>query len=446
MAPDRASPAPRRLLAAMIGALILSGLLAYWDAQRESSQAFGDFAQEQATLARAVAAMISPATDGSRAVDDRQLLRALASIERPNDLALFLHRSGDSSLRAPRGHVFPGRRLIDALTHGESVVRLSPAEAAELGLPRRTGLAGLTHVEAGTPGTWDIVAVASAGRQRDRELWAEWRLAFSMLVAAGLVLSFGGAAMRVRRKELVLERELAVAAARRQRDERLEHASRAAAMGTFAIGVAHEISTPLGVIAARAENIQKKTRPPDGAADNVGVILKQVDDIKHVIRGFLGLARGDAPTAQIIQPDAIARAAVRMVEHRFSQAGVRLACDSAPGVPSILGDASLLQHAITNLLLNASEASGAGGTVRVAVGADGDGVLITVDDSGPGISAVEAQRALQPFFATKLREDGTGLGLAVAHEIVANHGGTLALSMIDSRGTRAAVHLPARGG
>jgi signal transduction histidine kinase len=298
-------------------------------------------------------------------------------------------------------------------------------------------------VDASRAGQWDIVAVASAGRQRDRDLWAGRRLLLSMMLAAGLVLSFGGVAMRTQRKELVLERELALAGARRQRDERLEQATRAAVVGTFAIGIAHEISTPLGVIAARAEQIQTRGGP-DRLAGPAGVILAQVDEIKRVVRAFLGLARGDAPSAEKIRPDLLTRTAAKLVEHRFEKAGVALRYDALPHLPSILGDPKLLEQAIVNLLLNACDASGPGRQVHLFVDqADGE-VAITVDDEGPGISAADAQRAMQPFLAgaAQVRADGSGLGLAIAHEIVANHRGTLALSAARA-GTRATIRLPA---
>ena len=80
----------------------------------------------------------------------------------------------------------------------------------------------------------------------------------SVFTAAGLVLAFGGLALRVQRKELTLERGLAVADARHRSDERLQRATRAAVMGTLAMGVAREISTPLGVIATRAEQMLPK--------------------------------------------------------------------------------------------------------------------------------------------------------------------------------------------
>ncbi len=186
------------------------------------------------------------------------------------------------------------------------MVRIPRKEAAPFGLPARTALAGLSRVDAGAAGTWDVVAVASAERERDRELWARRRLVLSVFTAAGLVLAFGGVAMRNQRKELVLERELAVASLQQQRDERLERANKAAAMGTLAMGVAHEISTPLGVIAARAEQMMPRVAGDERLSASVAAILSQTERINQVIRGLLGLARGDAPVGRAdrsAQPD-----------------------------------------------------------------------------------------------------------------------------------------------
>jgi hypothetical protein len=99
-------------------------------------------------------------------------------------------------------------------------------------------LAGIAHVGSAEGACWDLVAIASAEHERDREIWARRRLILSVLLAAGLVLMFGDMAMRNQRKELLLEREPALADLAQIRDERLQRASRAAVMGTLAMGVA----------------------------------------------------------------------------------------------------------------------------------------------------------------------------------------------------------------
>ena len=425
-------------------AAIVAGVagLAYWDAKRESSAALQDFAQEQATLARALGAAlrIRAATGSSISEDD--LLAGLSSIERPKALVIVARRSNESMLHTTDGRDLAAPRLTEALDRGDSVVRIPRDESDLFGLPPRTALAGLSRIDAGTAGTWDIVAIASAERQRDREDWARRRLVLSVVTAAGLVLIFGGAAMRNQRKELVLERELALASIRQRRDERLERASKAAVMGTLAMGVAHEISTPLGVIAARAEQMMPKVVGDERLSASVAAILSQTDRINQVIRGLLGLARGDAPSTERIYPRNLIENAVTLVEHRFTKAGVRLIRRLDIDIPTVMGDPRLLEHAIINLLLNACDACEKGADVEIEVRRDGADVEIVVADSGSGISLADVGRALEPFFTTKAREGGTGLGLAIAHEIVASHRGSLVFSARRPRGTRAAIRLP----
>ena len=416
--------------------------LAYWDAKRESSAALQDFAQEQATLARALgAALRIRLTTGSSIAEDA-LLAGLRSIERPNVLAILGRRSNEPLLHSTDGRDLAAPRLTEALDRGDSVVRIPRDESNLFGLPPRTALAGLSRIDAGAAGTWDIVAVASAERERDREEWARRRLVLSVVTAAGLVLVFGGAAMRNQRKELVLERELALASFRQRRDERLERASKAAVMGTLAMGVAHEISTPLGVIAARAEQMMPKVASDERLSASVAAILSQTDRINQVIRGLLGLARGDAPSTERIDPRHLVENAVALVEHRFSKAGVRLIRRLEAEVPAVMGDPRLLEHAIINLLLNACDACEAGMAVEAEVRRDGSEVEVVVSDPGSGISLADVGRALEPFFTTKARAGGTGLGLAIAHEIVASHRGSLVFSARRPRGTVAAIRLP----
>jgi signal transduction histidine kinase len=489
----------------MLLSIVAMAGLAYVDEEREAAAALSDFAKEQTTLAQSLAGALSahlaaahhdalavaqghltqrteipsiverylsvvvrpsgsptgpapassdpavrlsfPVPEG-RSIDLTVALASLLSdmraTEQPSSLMVLLQPPGTDGFHTIDGRFVAAQEIHTALDQGRTYLRLAPAEAGRLGLPPRTALAGLARIDAGAAGRWGIAAVASAERERDRERWARWRLILSVATASGLVLIFGGLAMRNQRKELLLQHRLELANLGSQRDERLERAGRAATMGTLAVGVAHEISTPLGIIAGRAEQLVAKLSGDERASGNVRIILEQIDRIHRVIRGLLGLARGDRPTAEPVEPAALVSGAVSLVEHRFAKAGVHLLTDVAPALPNIHGDPRLLEHAVVNLMLNACDACSIEGSVEVTVraGDENRGLVIVVVDDGPGISHANAGRVLEPFFSTKPSGQGTGIGLAIVQEIVTSHRGSLALESVSPHGTRATIKLP----
>jgi signal transduction histidine kinase len=208
------------------------------------------------------------------------------------------------------------------------------------------------------------------------------------------------------------------------------------------MGVAHEISTPLAVIAGRAEQILPRLKGDERNAAAARAILDQTQRINEVIRGLLGLARGDRRSAERVSPTDVARTAATLVEHRFSKAGVELSYEATPDLPSIHGDPRLLENALVNLLLNACDACAKGGHVRLEVTADAWVVRFRVVDDGSGISANDVVKVLEPLFTTKASGSGTGLGLAIANEIVKSHRGTLTLRPVFPRGTQAKIEIP----
>jgi signal transduction histidine kinase len=423
----------------MVLTVVVVAGLAYWDAIRESDAALRELADGQATVSRALGVTLAAL---QAAGSDREVqLMVLRRVETPGSLRVFLHDAGASVLRSTGRDEVASPRIVEAIGRHDRTVRIPRDEAPLFGLPARTAIAGIAYP--GEPASIAVVTVSSAEHQRDRQSWARRRLLLSVGAAGGLVLAFGGVALRMQRKELVLEGELAVAALQRRSDERLERASKAAAFGTLAIGVAHEISTPLGVIAARAEQLQPKVAGDERLAGAVAAIASQAERIRQVIRGLLGLARGDAPSAEQIEPGQVIAGAVALVRHRLDSAGVPLTESIATALPAVIGDAKLLEQAVVNLLLNACDACKpvAGSIVIRAVETGGD-VSIVVEDSGTGISEANVERALEPFFTTKAREGGSGLGLAIAREIVSNHRGTLTLAPMPDRGTRATIRLP----
>jgi signal transduction histidine kinase len=362
--------------------------------------------------------------------------------EQRGERMLLLAAPSEPYLYAMDGRVISSPVLRDAMNRRVAIARVERPIAAQLGLPARTAMAGFAYADAGDLGTWGVAVVESAARERDREKRAQWRLLLSVFVASALVLAFGGVAARQQRKELELGRELAVAEVERERDQRLARAERVAMTGTFAMGIVHEVSTPLGVIMGRAEQLLDRFGDDERAARSAKVIVQQTEHIQEIIHRFLDMARGGHLVFELADPSDVARAAVGAVQHRFVKASVSLTTDLPPDMPPIQCDRALLEHALVNLLRNACDACGPDGHVDLALRADGESAAFVVTDDGVGIRPEDAAHVTQPFFSTKPVGSGAGIGLSIASEIARSHRGELTIAPIGVRGTRACIEIP----
>lgn len=445
------------LIVLMVVAISTVALLTYQDVKWRYAESLSEYARAQETLARSLASELSArialwsaqepeSVQRHQPLPIAQLAQGLAQIEQPGSLAIYVLAPGETVFHAPDGQTFASETLLQAVHGGQTTLRMSREEAGRLRLPRRAAVVGLASQKTPAQQIFWVAAVATVYRARDRENAASWRMVLAVLVAAGAMLLLGGAALWGQKRELRAQHSLLVEDARRRRDTELERASRAATMGTLAMGITHELSTPLGIITARAEQLQSKVAGDDRNLRIVRVILEQAERMSQIICGLLGLVRGQNVAAQVLTPHAVVHGAVSLVEHRFSEAGVPLLLDE-PTTPALLrGDQRLLEHALVNLLLNACDACTAKSpspscvelVVRIAEGK----VIFQVIDSGAGISPEAAARAMEPFFTTKPAGQGTGLGLAIAHEIVKSHRGTLAIAPRAEGGTCADIALP----
>ncbi|HEY2410310.1 MAG TPA: histidine kinase dimerization/phospho-acceptor domain-containing protein, partial [Polyangiaceae bacterium] len=312
--------------------------LAYWDEQRESASALDDFAREQSALAKGAALALrlrlASAAD-AHALRTEDALATLAPIERRGQVRVLLGPPKLAHLAGIDGRELTSPEIELGLASGSATARLSRSDAALLGLPARMAMAGLAIVDGGELGRWGVAIVSTAEHQRDRALRAKVRLVSAVVVAAGLVLAFGGLSLRRQRRQLELSHELEVAAVQRAKNERLVQADKLATLGALATGIAHEVSTPLGVILGRAEQLLPRFADDEKAQRAVDAIIVQTDRIKRVIRGFLDLARGATPRLEHVEPTAMARRASGLVEHRFEQASVALVLDLPTSTPLV---------------------------------------------------------------------------------------------------------------
>lgn len=240
---------------------------------------------------------------------------------------------------------------------------------------------------------------------------------------------------------LVLHDRTAVRALERN----LVRAEKLATIGTLAAGVAHEVGTPLGIISGRAEQLLERVPtgdPCDPTRKSVMSILTQVDKVSTTIRQLLDFARIRPIDAELVTPVQALRNAAALLDHRFRHAKVALHVDVAVGVPAVAADPGQLEQVLVNLLMNACDACTEGGRVWVRANESGARVAIEICDDGAGIPAEALSLVLDPFFTTKKRGQGTGLGLTIAADIVKNHGGVLEIESVVGEGTTMRVLLP----
>ncbi len=234
-------------------------------------------------------------------------------------------------------------------------------------------------------------------------------------------------------EERVRERTAALAAAQRE----LSDAERLASVGRLAGGVAHEINNPAGVILGRAsflrEVAEESGADPEQIAD-LRVIERQAERIRQITGSLLRFARASTGDRRPVDLADVARDAVALV--RIEARKRNVAVDTALQPLPAHADPHALEQVAYNLLRNAVHAART--RVRVTTGPGG----VVVEDDGAGVPPEHLPRIFEPFFTTKPPGEGTGLGLAVVHGIVAEHGGRITAENLPGGGARFRVTLP----
>ncbi len=297
-----------------------------------------------------------------------------------------------------------------------------------------------------------------------------------VLVLGGIVLWSRSLRRLVTQRTASLARE--VAERKRAMEElrlnqaRLVQADKMAALGVLVSGVAHEINNPNGYILLNmpvlkdvyldgAEMFEQRYREHgdfmlgglrystmrEELPGMLDEMLEGARRIKRIVEDLKDFARqDDAPRLEPLDLNAVASAALRLIDNSLRKATRRLEVAYAERLPRVRGNAQRIEQVMVNLMLNACQAlPDPGRGIRVFTNCESvrDGVLFVVEDEGVGIPPGDLSRLTDPFFTTKRERGGTGLGLSVSAGIVKEHGGSLEFRSAPGAGTTAILSLPA---
>ena len=252
-------------------------------------------------------------------------------------------------------------------------------------------------------------------------------------VRAALAALAGQVAIAVEDARLVEENVLL--------ERKLAQGERLAALGQMAATVAHEVKNPLSAIKSIAQVMREDERVTGEYARDLELIVGETDRLSRSVAQLLSFARHTPPTSAPIPADELARTLCELFQSDARARAIKLELQIDSQAILDGAQATAVRDALSNLILNAIQATPARGRVRVEVKEVVDAPLFVVTDGGAGVPAELRERIWEPFFTTRQR--GTGLGLAIVRKRMEEVGGRASLApQQPDKGARFELHLP----
>ncbi|MCK5912761.1 MAG: HAMP domain-containing protein, partial [Desulfuromusa sp.] len=237
--------------------------------------------------------------------------------------------------------------------------------------------------------------------------------------------------------------------------EKLRHTERLATLGQLSAGIAHELGTPLNVIAGRAKLICSTGMKPDDISRSATIIGEQADRMTGIMRQLLSFARRGEAQKQSVDLNQLLRGLQPLLEPTAREQGINLVIQEAEKPLPVHVDPGQLQQVLLNLTLNGIQAMPEGGEITLTSyqtsaiappenikNRDANWACLQICDQGTGIKPETLRQIFDPFFTTKDIGQGTGLGLSIAHGIIEEHGGWIAVDSTLGEGSCFSVYLP----
>lgn len=227
-----------------------------------------------------------------------------------------------------------------------------------------------------------------------------------------------------------------------QMEQRMRQADRLATLGRLAANIAHEIRNPLAALSGAVQQLARELSPHETRDRLMQIVLRESDRLNRIISEFLDYARPAPLRHETVNVAELLDDVVLLLERHPLSEKVKVVRTFAPELSARV-DAHQLRQALWNLCLNGAQAMPEGGELTVGARILNGSVShleVWVGDTGHGISREDLPHIFEPFYST--RPDGSGLGLAVVHRVVQDHGGEVKVESLPGAGTTFTLHLP----
>jgi two-component system NtrC family sensor kinase len=235
----------------------------------------------------------------------------------------------------------------------------------------------------------------------------------------------------------------------RRRDARIKgfegeliKANKLSALGELASSIAHEIKNPLISIQGFARRIGT-TEDRDKLEKYAKFIEQEADRLTQVLTKLLGFSRMDEPKKDFLNMNDIVDDTVLFMEHHLTRfKNVEIAVEKEPDLPLVQVDRIHVQQTVVNILMNAAQAMPGGGKILIKTGRGDQYVFISITDTGVGIKEEDLEKIFEPFFSTKEKEQGTGLGLSLCKRLIEANAGKIEVESKVGEGTTFRIMVP----
>jgi signal transduction histidine kinase len=225
--------------------------------------------------------------------------------------------------------------------------------------------------------------------------------------------------------------------------EELARAGRLAALGQAAANMAHQIGTPLNLISGYVQLLIEATPPGTASLDRLQAIQDQVAKVSSIVRAALDSSRPQAVPHERADLGGLVQRVCQMAGPMLEKAGIQVEVSAPDDSMELLADPVQLELALLNLISNSVDAMPSGGTLAVRVSRAADRLRLDVEDTGSGIPPDLLAHIFDPWVTTKEHGKGSGLGLSIARQVVASHGGTIRVENGPGKGALFTIDLPA---